>query len=106
LAHFLANDEKYRDLISTMIVDRIWRPKAHPRPATVRQDGRKPFVRRCAAPWGVLTATSSAWSRPLRQCKAAAEKLRRMERKLELRGVGINRSDEGQAARQLLPAGH
>jgi hypothetical protein len=94
LAHFLASDEKYRDLISTMIIDRIWWPKAHPRPARAEENRSCVGARRALGRFdGYLKRMVEAIA-PVRSCGGWSA------------NWSFAASDEGQAARQLLPAGH
>jgi hypothetical protein len=100
MSHFLTSDDKYRDLIydddhRSYLVNaspagyrfartEASRPRAGARRAFGRVNG---YLKR------MVEAIASA-------------KLRRMVRKLELRGGGIDQSDESRPARQSRPARH
>ncbi len=102
MVHFLTSEEKYRDLIyhddyRTYLVAKSTFPAGY-RFARSEEGRSRIDARRALGRFkGYLKRMVEA---------IASAKLRRMERKLELRGVGIDRSDEDQAVRQLPPAGH
>ena len=100
MSHFLTSDDKYRDLIYDDD-HRSYLVTASPAGYRfARTEAKRPRA-------GARRALGSFHGYLKRMVEAiASAKLRRMERELKLHGVGIDRSDEGHAARQLPPAGH
>jgi hypothetical protein len=102
MAHFLTSDERYRGLI----YDHDFRSYLVAKSTSAagyrfaRTEEKRPRV-------GARRALGRFNGYLKRMVEAiGSAKLRRMERELKLRGVGIDRSDEGHAARQLPRAGH